>query len=242
MKKGLKVTIAIVLSITIIIGLVLTIVNPIKSLIRRSYSRSAIDKVEALITAESISNETITFQVPKTDALSVDGEDGETDVGIDKLLENMRSLSDEYETLTLLGILEIPCINVKEPIWDTCSTNALRYGVGRYPGTVRIGEAGLCNIFGHRQSGNLDAKLGSIQFLQEYIGEEVIVTTTDGIQHRYKIKKTVYAKDAALMPYLDPKTFKTETLCITACGWGEDPVTHKNYPMNTEFVVICEPK
>ncbi len=117
----------------------------------------------------------------------------------------------------------------------------MRYGVGRYPGTVDIGGDGLCNLFGHRQIGDLDTKLGSIQYLADMIGESVLVTTTDGIQHRYRIVDTLYVTDSELMPYLDPESFDEETLCITACGWGEDPLTEYYYPRNTEFVVVCKP-
>lgn len=238
MKKGIKILGGVILGFAIITGLVLALIEPIKSWIRQSYSNAAVEAAEeAVIHGSGV----ITFNVPKSDALAVEGEDGEINVGLDKLLKDMSDLSDEHESLTLLGILEIPCIDVKEPIWDTCSTNALRYGVGRYPGTVYIGEDGLCNIFGHRQIGDIDTKLGSIQYLVEHIGEEVIVTTTDGTTHIYKIIDTVYVKDAELMPYLDPTTYDRETLCITACGWGEDPVTGTVYPMNTEFIVICEP-
>ena len=238
MKKAIKIIGGVLLGLALIAGLTLALIEPIKALIRQKYSNEAVEAVEsAIIQGEGV----ITFDVPASPALAIQGEDGNTDVGLKKLIEDMSQLSDEYETLTLLGILEIPCIDVKEPIWDTCSTNALRYGVGRYPGTVQIGEQGLCNLFGHRQIGDLDTKLGSIQFLQEHIGEEVIVTTTDGTQHIYTIIDTVYATDAELMPYLDPTTYDEETLCITACGWGKDPCTEEVYPMNTEFIVICQP-
>lgn len=239
MKKAIKVTIKVILILAIIIGAGLALIEPIKSMIRKKYSNDAVEYAEeAIIQGSGV----ITYNVPISDALAIEGEEGEEEVGLDKLLKDMQALSGEHESLTLLGILEIPSINVKEPIWDTCSTNALRYGVGRYPGTVNIGEAGLCNLFGHRNNGVLDAKLGSIQFLQEHIGEEVVITTTDGTMHIYKIVKTIYVKDADLMPYLDPKTYKEETLCITACGWGKDPCTGQNYPMNTEFIVVCQPE
>ncbi len=238
MKKAIKITIRIMLILAVLIGAGMALIEPVKGLIRQKYSNDAIAVAEsAIIQGEG----TITFEVPASPALAIPGEEGEEDTGLDKLIRDMKELSGEHESLTLLGILEIPCIDVKEPIWDTCSANALRYGVGRYPGTSNIGEPGLCNLFGHRQIGNLDAKLGSIQYLQEHIGEEVIVTTTDGAMHIYRIVKTIYVKDADLMPYLDPKTYDEETLCITACGWGKDPVTDKTYPMNTEFIVICQP-
>lgn len=238
MKKAIKITIRIMLILAVLIGAGMALIEPVKGLIRQKYSNDAIAVAEsAIIQGEG----TITFEVPDSPALAIPGEEGEEDTGLDKLIRDMKELSDEHESLTLLGILEIPCIDVKEPIWDSCSTNALRYGVGRYPGTVNIGAAGLCNLFGHRQIGDTDTKLGSIQYLAEHIGEEVVVTTTDGTQHIYEIVDTVYATDSELMPYLDPKTYEDETLCITACGWGEDPLTGTYYPRNTEFVVICKP-
>lgn len=236
--KAFKILGGVLLSLTVVFGLFLFLVEPIKSLIRQRYSDDAVEAAESAILA---SDEVVTFEVPDTPALAIPGEDGNEDISLKKLLDDMSEISGEHESLTLLGILEIPCIDVKEPIWDSCSTNALRYGVGRYPGTVNIGVAGLCNLFGHRQIGDTDTKLGSIQYLAEHIGEEVVVTTTDGTQHIYEIVDTVYATDSELMPYLNPKTYEDETLCITACGWGEDPLTGTYYPRNTEFVVICKP-
>ncbi len=238
MGKALKITAGVITVSGLVSGLCLAMIGPAKASVRRYYSKEAISAAEDAIREGSGE---IIFDVPLTDALSIDGENGDTDTGLKDLLKDMSDLSAEYESLTLLGILEIPGIDVKEPVFDTCSVNALRYGVGRYPGTADIGEPGLCNLFGHRQIGDLDTKLGSIQYLAERTGDPVTVTTVDGIRHEYRITDTVYVKDAELMPYLDPSTFSDETLCITACGWGEDPLTGDYYPGNTEFVVICKP-
>lgn len=239
MKNAVTIIGALILAFALVCGLCLALVEPVKGKVRKDYSKAAVKMVED--TVKSGGEEKVVFMVPVTDALAVEGENGETDAGLDKLMNDMSSLSLEHESLTLLGILDIPCINVEEPVWDTCSVNALRYGVGRYPGTVDIGGDGLCNLFGHRQIGDLDTKLGSIQYLADMIGESVLVTTTDGIQHRYRIVDTLYVTDSELMPYLDPESFDKETLCITACGWGEDPLTGNYYPRNTEFVVVCKP-
>lgn len=238
MKRAVKIAAGSVLVLSLVSGLVLSLIEPVKGEIRQRYSKAAVKAAEE---AMAQGRGEITFDVPVTDALAVEGEKGESYAGLDRLLEDMRALSDEYESLTLLGILEIPCIGVREPVWDSCSVNALRYGVGRYPGTEDIGGQGLCNLFGHRQAGDIDTKLGSVQYLAERTGETVTVTTLDGIQHKYRIADTVYVKDGELMPYLDPSTFSDETLCITACGWGEDPLTGYYYPRNTEFIVICKP-
>ena len=238
MKTAIKIVFGVILTLGLVSGLCLALIEPAKERIRKSYSDAAVSAAEDAI---KNGNGELKFAVPVTDALSIEGENGEKDAGLEKLLKDMRDLSSEYESLTLLGILEIPGIKVKEPIWDSCSVNALRYGVGRYPGTADIGSVGLCNVFGHRMTGNKDTKLGSIQYLQDKIGDDVFVTTIDGVRHRYRIEETFYVTDAELMPYLDPMTFTDETLCITACGYGEDPVTCECYPDNTEFIVLCKP-
>ena len=238
MKTAIKIVFGVILTLGLVSGLCLALIGPAKERIRKSYSDAAVSAAEDAI---KNGDGELKFAVPVTDALSIEGENGEKDAGLEKLLKDMRDLSSEYESLTLLGILEIPGIKVKEPVWDSCSVNALRYGVGRYPGTADIGSPGLCNIFGHRMSGNKDTKLGSIQYLQDKIGDDVFVTTIDGVRHRYRIEETFYVTDAELMPYLDPMTFTDETLCITACGYGEDPLTGEWYPDNTEFIVLCKP-
>ena len=153
----------------------------------------------------------------------------------------MQTLSSEHEKLTLLGILERPCIDVKEPIWDRCSTTALRFGVGRFPETCNIGEAANCTLFGHRMRQSKTI-FWQLQTLEKHIGEEVIVTTTDGVRHNYKIYDTVYVKDAAIDPYLRSDLFDTEHLCLATCGYGQDPYNKNIYrAKNTEFIVICVP-
>lgn len=238
MPKAVKILAGILLVLGLISGLCLTLVEPVRAGIRHNISGAAITAAENAIRN---GDSEVQFTVPVSDALAVEGENGNTDTGIDKLLKDMKDLSSEYESLNLLGILEIPAIRVKEPVWDSCSEIALRYGLGRYPGTSEIGAPGLCNIFGHRMMGDLDTKLGSIQYLQKMKGDTVTVTTIDGIRHDYRIEETIYVTDAELMPYLDPGTFPDETLCITACGYGEDPLTGISYPQNTEFIVICKP-
>ncbi len=95
-------------------------------------------------------------------------------------------------------------------------------------------------LFGHRMESH--TIFWNLQDLENYIGEEVIVTTTDGIRHRYKIEATAYATDAAIDPYLRADNYSTEHLCLATCGYGQDPNNKNIYrPRNTEFFVICVP-
>jgi len=228
----------ILLVIVFLVGLILLSTDFIKTRIRQNVADEAIKAAESVI---DDGGGVITIKLPVTDYLEVHGENGESDTTIKDLLREMDSISSEHEDIRLLGILEIPCIELKEPIWDSCSATALRFGVGRFPQTCHIGDEGTCTLFGHRMESH--TIFWNLQSLENYIGEEVIVTTTDGTMHRYQIESTTYVKDAGLDPYMRSDSFDTEHLCLATCGWGQDPNNKNIYrPRNTEFIVICVPE
>ena len=240
--RNIKITIKlhrILLILILITGLILLSTELIKTRIRQNVEDEAIEAVESAI--DNGGSQELTFKLPVTDYLMVNGENGEEDKTIEDLLREMDSISAEHEEIKLLGILEVPCIELKEPIWDSCSSTALRFGVGRFPQTCQIGKEGTCSLFGHRMESH--TIFWNLQSLENYIGEEVIVTTTDGIQHKYRIEDTVYVKDAGLDQYMRSDSFETETLCLITCGYGQDPNNKDIYrPRNTEFIVICVPE
>ena len=228
----------ILLVIVFLAGLILLSADFIKTRIRQNVADEAIKAAESVI---DDGGGVITIKLPVTDYLEVHGENGESDTTMEDLLREMESISSEHEDIRLLGILEIPCIELKEPIWDSCSATALRFGVGRFPQTCHIGDEGTCTLFGHRMESH--TIFWNLQSLENYIGEEVIVTTTDGTIHRYRIESTTYVKDAGLDPYMRSDSFDTEHLCLATCGWGQDPNNKNIYrPRNTEFIVICVPE
>ena len=240
--RNIKITIKlhrILLILILITGLILLSTELIKTRIRQNVEDEAIEAVESAI--DNGGSQELTFKLPVTDYLMVNGENGEEDKTIEDLLREMNAISSEHENIRLLGILEIPCIELKEPIWDSCSSTALRFGVGRFPQTCQIGEEGTCSLFGHRMESH--TIFWNLQALENYIGMEVIVTTTDGIQHKYTIESTTYVKDAELDPYMKADSFNTEHLCLARCGYGQDPNNPNIYrPRNTEFIVICVPE
>ena len=238
-SKTCRIIVKTVLVVLLLLGLASSCIGWIKNHARQSVSKEAIKTVESVI--EDGGDEKVSFEVPVSDFLAVDGESGEDDTSLDELLREMGELSSKHETITLIGMLEIPCIDVKEPIWDSCSATALRFGVGRFPQTCNIGEAGNCTLFGHRMRQSKTI-FWQLQKLEKHIGEEVIVTTTDGIRRTYKIYDTVYVKDSAIDPYLSADLFDSEHLCLATCGYGQDPYNKKIYrAKNTEFIVICVP-
>lgn len=231
-QKAVQTTLIILLIFMVLIGLFFVFLEPIKTLIRGHYTEA--------VKEEFRKGET-TVTLPKTDALSIDGENGETEIAVGKFFVDVGSMADDYETVTLLGLLEIPCIDVEEPVFDGVSTVALRYGSGKLRGTAYIGEPGLCSIWGHRTLGG-SSHFDRLQELQDHIGEEVYITTTDNYRHVYQIVDTVYAKDGDLMPWMYKDTYEDETVAIITCGYGEDPVRPGTwYAYNTEFIVVCKP-
>ena len=140
-KRAFRIVRNVLLAIVFLTGLILISTNFIKNHIRKQVSVTAIEAVESVI---DDGGGEITIEVPAVDFLKVDGENGEEDKSLEELIREMQSLSAEHESLKLLGILEIPCIDLKEPIWDSCSSTALRYGVGRFPQTCNIGEPMNC--------------------------------------------------------------------------------------------------
>lgn len=211
-------------------GALFILIEPIKDLIRGRYSDKAV---------ELFKEGEVTVAVPKTDALSVDGEDGQEVIQADKIFKDLSALNEDYESLTIVGLLEIPCIEVEEVVFDCASTLALRYGCGKFEGTVDIGEPGLCSVWGHRNQGG-DDNLDRLEELQDSIGDIVYVTTPDYVRHEYEIVECIYAKDAEIMPFMYGDTYDDETLAIVTCGYGTN---YKGdwHAYNTEFIVICKP-
>ena len=232
-KKLGKVLLVTGVTLVVLAGVFLIFFEPLKAWIRSLYTDQAVDAFKQ--------GET-TIQVPITDMLSVDGENGEHEVDAEKLAEDMADFSVDYGSLTLIGLMEIPCVEIEQPIFSEVSTLALRYGCGKFGGTANIGESGLCSVWGHRDLNYLDSALGKLQFCQDHIGEKVYITTPDMRVHEYEIIECVYAKDGAVMPWMYKDTYDEEMLCIVTCGFGEDPARKGNYyPYNTEFVVVCKP-
>ena len=236
-NKALRILLQTILIIAFLIGIALTGIYLIKGFARQSVSDKARSAVESAI---SNGDGDITYDVPDSDFYAVDGELGEDDVSPSDLVNQMSSIAAKNTKLKLIGILEIPCIKVKEPIWDSCSKTALRFGVGRFPETCKIGEAGNCTIFGHRMKNK--TIFWQLQKLEKHVGDEVIVTTTDGVRHSYRITSSVHVKGAAVDPYLSADLFDTEHLCLATCSYGQDPFDKKVFwPKATEFIVICVP-
>ena len=234
-KKVIRRILIVLLILCSIIGIALLLIAPVKNYVRNGIRERNIDIAESAI---GEGNGPVTVVVPASDFLKVNGEDGEgewSDIDL-----------SEYEVngtveLTLIGLIEIPCIDLQEPIYDECSRIALRYGAGRFPDSANIGEEGNTIIFGHRNNKS-KTFFWQLESLAEHIGDEVIVTTTYGEVRRYTIAYTVYASDEEIDQYLRSDFTDTEQLCVATCGYGRDPYDSSIYRVhNTIFIAVCVP-
>lgn len=186
-------------------------VEPVKSVIRQLYINNVISKVEDI--GNSVSD--VQIEVPDTDLLSIVGEDEDDNGEFSELLNDILKYQNGQSSLTCLGILEIKDLEIKEPIWDSCSKTALRFGVGRYPLSGRIGDTGNVAILGHRNRhiSTIFYRLQSIK-----IGTEVIIVTTDGTEHRYFVVNTKNVSPDKLSGYLNDNSDSEEQLTLVTCA------------------------
>ena len=80
-----------------------------------------------------------------------DDSDEETDVE-----EEQTSISKEDEAILeeggIIGIIEIPSIDIRYPVMEGTGVAVLNAGIGHIPETARIGESGNCVLCGHNGS------------------------------------------------------------------------------------------
>lgn len=94
------------------------------------------------------------------------------------------SPTDPYEKVpvTEIGSIEIPKINMTQPLYHGVWLTVLNVGPGHWPGTALPGEYGNTTIAGHRVTHSKPFR--NIDDLVE--GDEIIVTTDTG-RHVYKV-------------------------------------------------------
>ena len=108
-----------------------------------------------------------------------DDSDEETDVE-----EEQTSISKEDEAILeeggIIGIIEIPSIDIRYPVMEGTGVAVLNAGIGHIPETARIGESGNCVLCGHNGSryGTFFTPLNQIS-----IGDDVTIIDKNGQTH-----------------------------------------------------------
>jgi|GEM_PF-1854705 len=213
----------------LIIGLVLAFWDTGTALIRQSYTDGAIEAVDEALQSGG-GNVTVTYEIPDTALLRVSGEDEETTT-VGDIVGDITQYDASNSTLTLLGVIEIPTVDVFEPVYAECNNLALRYGCAHYSASKDLlATDGNCSIMGHRfYEGNY--AFTDLVLVEE--GDYVYVTTTDGRIKTYAVEETLYTTPEDLPGYLDGDRYRSEHLTLTTCARENGEAWR--------FVVVCTP-
>ena len=105
--------------------------------------------------------------------------------------EEQTSISKEDEAIleegNVIGIIEIPSIDIRYPVMDGTGSAVLNAGIGHIPETAGIGESGNCVLCGHNGSryGTFFTPLNQIS-----IGDVVTIIDKKGQAHIYEVTET----------------------------------------------------
>ena len=105
--------------------------------------------------------------------------------------EEQTSISKEDEAIleegNVIGIIEIPSIDIRYPVMEGTGSAVLNAGIGHIPETAEIGESGNCVLCGHNGSryGTFFTLLNQIS-----IGDVVTIIDKKGQAHIYEVTET----------------------------------------------------
>ena len=105
--------------------------------------------------------------------------------------EEQTSISKEDEAIleegNVIGIIEIPSIDIRYPVMEGTGSAVLNAGIGHIPETAGIGESGNCVLCGHNGSryGTFFTPLNQIS-----IGDVVTIIDKKGQAHIYEVTET----------------------------------------------------
>ena len=105
--------------------------------------------------------------------------------------EEQTSISKEDEAILeeggVIGIIEIPSIDIRYPVMEGTGSAVLNAGIGHIPETAGIGESGNCVLCGHNGSryGTFFTPLNQIS-----IGDVVTIIDKKGQAHIYEVTET----------------------------------------------------
>ncbi len=106
-------------------------------------------------------------------------------------------------TSDVLGILEIPRLNLEVPVYDGASDLHMDRGAARIDGTAMPGEPGNLGVAGHRD--------GFFRVLKDIeLGDEITITTADGLES-YVVSELKIV-DPTAIEVLDPTVEQSVTL------------------------------
>lgn len=211
MRKVLVSIASVFLSVAGVISLFLIFKEYAKSNIREDVKESIIKSFEEGETD---------FDVPSDDRLAIAGEDGDDSdqelfLSWIKIAEYKQSRGGEYDSLHLAGIIEIPDLDIEEPVWEENTSLAMRYGVILMDFSAGLDEPGNSIIVGHRNTVT-HTVFDSLVDIDE--NSRVIIISSDGTRNEYRVDSTDYCSPYELQDYVSGISGSSKTITLVTCA------------------------
>ncbi|MCR5593227.1 MAG: class D sortase [Saccharofermentans sp.] len=233
-KKRLISNILLVLAIVLLmVGIVFIAADIAKRNLRQekidqgtvSMDRAIAENMAAQATASDMEEgeEPVVTMLVGTSDLEISGEDydyfgTEEEIAAQReaVQQELELNEDGYAILQGVGILDIPCIELHIPIWQTTNSTTLRYGTGHYVGSVMPGQQGNCSILGHhmRKYGSIFNRLGEVE-----IGDEITITNLRGYTYTYIVDEILIVEAEELGEYLRGGITDTRQVTLVTCEY-----------------------
>ena len=204
--RPLSVIVLAVLSIT---GLLLFVEEYAKSYLRNTVKDEVIQR--------EISDDVV-YEVPAGDFLSVNGEEDTDDGSVaEGLFEIAGYCSGNGRTcdLHLIGIINIPDLDIEEPVWEENTNLAMRYGVILMKDSARPGQKGNSIIVGHRNTVT-HTVFDKLPLIKK--GDTVTITTPDGLEQNYRVNGTYYCSPYDLQNYVGASADHPVMITLITCA------------------------
>lgn len=120
---------------------------------------------------------------------------------------NRKKKASPYLAEGAAGIVEIPELNIRYPVFEGAGAGQLNEGIGHMEDTAPLCGAGNCVLAGHNGSrrGTFFTNLSSIK-----AGAEVVLTTKAGVTHHYTVEEM-----RVVSPYEEWVTEESDTEVLT---------------------------
>lgn len=238
--KRKNVILIIVAVLFFIAGVVILLINPIRSAKRMKVTNEALESIEAQIKENSANTDNtepsaITIVVSKY-GNEVAGEEYDYYTDEDNLDELMNEVAEmeanlpDNITLTCIGILKIDKIDLNLPIWDQTSRVALRYGLGLYEDSVAPGMNGNTSILGHR---NQHTSTMFWRLKEVTAGDIVRILLPSGNELSYRVRQVKFVGPSSLIENIEASASSSPQLTLVTCA-TERGQGHRR-------LVICDP-
>lgn len=150
--------------------------------------------------------------------LNLDKKNREITSNIENIIKNNNDsnfeIDEEIKGYKVIGIINIPKINLKYPILETTNTEALNISITKFWGN-KVNEIGNITLAGHNNLSGI--MFGRIKKLKN--GDLIELTDKQGVTIKYEVFKT-YIIDPNDISCILPEDEKTREVTLITCTTG----------------------